>query len=141
MTTFELSQAFCYPAKKVYEMLTDIEAYPRYMKNIDKVTVLSRKDNQAQSQWEATLDGKKIVWIEEDVMDADHRTISYHLVEGDLSEMAGCWQITEIEEGCTVSLQVSFSFANPMLAMFVEPLLKRKLEENSKMLLDAIEAD
>lgn len=141
MTTFELTQAFCYPAKRVYKMLTDIESYPRYMKNIDKVTVLSHADSQAQSQWEATLDGKKIVWIEEDVMDAGECTISYRLVEGDLSEMAGCWQVTESEAGCTVSLKVSFAFANPMLAMFVEPILKRKLEENSQMLLDAIEAE
>lgn len=140
MTTFELTRAFLYPAEQVYAKLTDMESYPQYMKNIDHVTVLARDAKRTQTRWEATLDGKKIVWTEDDVFDASAHTISYCLVEGDMDEMQGTWQVKRTESGATVSLRVSFSFANPMLTLLVEPILKRKLEENSQMLLDGIEA-
>lgn len=138
MATLELTYTFTYPAAMVYGSLKEYDSYPCYMKNIDSVKVLAREECQMQTQWEATLDGKKIMWIEEDVFDDENRTIAYRLLEGDISEMAGRWSVRDIEDGSQVTLNVSFSFANPMLAMFVEPILKRKLEENSQMLLEGI---
>lgn len=139
MTTFELKRAFAYDGGAIYEWLTDIESYPQYMKNIDKVTIVECQADKAKTSWEATLDGKHIVWGQEDVFDRGTKTISYRLLEGDLSEMTGCWQVIDTAGGCEVKLHVSFAFANPILAMFAEPLLKRKLEENSLLLLDGIE--
>lgn len=141
MTNFELTQAFQYSATQVYEMLTNMEAYPQYMKNIDRVTVIDRQADRTKTQWEAVLDGKKIVWTEDDVFDRSARTISYRLLEGDLSDMSGSWQVRETEAGSEVAISVSFSFGIPMMAMFVEPILKRKLEENCKMLLAGINTE
>lgn len=141
MTTFELMKQFAHSAAAVYEQLTDMPQYPKWMKNIDCVTVLARDGNMTKTRWEATLDGRKIMWTEEDTLDEAAHTITYRLIEGDLSEMAGSWRVADTDDGnCRVTLQVSFSFGIPMMAMFIEPILKRKLEENSHMLLDGIEA-
>ena len=141
MTTFELIKQMPYSAAAVYEQLCNMEQYVEAMKNIERVTVLSRAEHTAETQWEATLDGRKLTWTEEDVYDREARTIEYRLIEGDFSEMSGNWHVEDMADGgCCVTFNVSFAFGIPMLAMFVEPILKRKLEENSHMLLDGIAA-
>lgn len=140
MTTFELIKQMPYSAEAVYEQLCHIEQYVEAMKNIERVTVLSRAEHTAETRWEATLDGRKLTWTEKDVYDKEARTIEYRLIEGDLSELTGHWRVEDtVEGGSRVTLDVSFAFGIPMMAMFVEPILKRKLEENSHMLLDGIE--
>lgn len=140
MATFELIKQMPYSADAVFEELCHMERYVESMKNIERLTVLSRAEDMAQTCWEATLDGRKLMWTEEDAYDREARTIAYRLLEGDLSELSGQWRVEDAEDGCTIMLNVSFAFGIPMLAMFVEPILKRNLEENSHMLLDAIEA-
>lgn len=141
MTNYEMTKQFAYSADAVYEQLVNMEQYPKWMKNIDHVTVLERAENMTKTKWEATLDGRKIGWTEQDIYDADAHTITYRLIEGDLSEMEGSWQVNETADGgCEVRLQGSFSFGIPMMALFIEPILKRKLEENGQMLLDSIES-
>ena len=139
MTTFELIKQIPCSADAVFEELCHMERYVESMKNIERLMVLSRAEHMAQTRWDATLDGRKLTWTEEDVYDQDARRIEYRLIEGDFSEMTGNWQVEDTADGCTVTLNVSFAFGIPMLAMFVEPILKRKLEENSHMLLDGIE--
>jgi ribosome-associated toxin RatA of RatAB toxin-antitoxin module len=139
MTTFELIKQIPCSADAVFEELCHMERYVESMKNIERLTVLSRAEHMAQTRWDATLDGRKLTWTEEDVYDQEARRIEYRLIEGDFSEMTGNWQVEDTADGCTVTLNVSFAFGIPMLAMFVEPILKRKLEENSHMLLDGIE--
>ena len=139
MTTFELIKQIPCSADAVFEELCHMERYVESMKNIERLTVLSRAEHMAQTRWDATLDGRKLTWTEEDMYDQEARRIEYRLIEGDFSEMTGNWQVEDTADGCTVTLNVSFAFGIPMLAMFVEPILKRKLEENSHMLLDGIE--
>ncbi len=139
MTTLELVRELPYSAQAVYEQLCNMEQYVGAMKNIERVTVLSRADHSAKTRWDATLDGRKLTWTEEDVYDQEDCTIEYRLIEGDFSEMAGSWRVEDAAGGSRVTLDVSFVFGIPMMAMFVEPILKRKLEENSHMLLDGIE--
>lgn len=139
MTTFELIKQIPCSADAVFEELCHMERYVESMKNIERLTVLSRAEHMAQTRWDATMDGRKLTWTEEDVYDQEARRIEYRLIEGDFSEMTGNWQVEDTADGCTVTLNVSFAFGIPMLAMFVEPILKRKLEENSHMLLDGIE--
>jgi ribosome-associated toxin RatA of RatAB toxin-antitoxin module len=138
MTTFELIKQIPCSADAVFEELCHMERYVESMKNIERLTVLSRAEHMAQTRWDATLDGRKLTWTEEDMYDQEARRIEYRLIEGDFSEMTGNWQVEDTADGCTVTLNVSFAFGIPMLAMFVEPILKRKLEENSHMLLDGI---
>ena len=141
MTTFELTKQMPYSADAVYEQLCNMEQYVDAMKNIQSVTVLSREECTAETRWDAVLEGHKLVWTEKDTYDKEARTIEYCLIEGDFSEMAGTWRVECAEDGgCLVMLNVSFAYAIPMMAIFVEPVLKRKLEQNSHMLLDAIEA-
>lgn len=141
MTNYEMIRQFAQSADAVYEQLVNMEQYPKWMKNIDRVTVLARAENTTETKWEATLDGRKITWTERDVYDAEAHTITYKLIEGDMSEMEGSWQVIEAENGgCEVRLQGSFSFGIPMMALFIEPILKRKLEENGQMLMDGIGA-
>jgi ribosome-associated toxin RatA of RatAB toxin-antitoxin module len=139
MTTFELIKQIPCSADAVFEELCHMERYVESMKNIERLTVLSRAEHMAQTRWDATLDGRKLTWTEEDMYDQEARRIEYRLIEGDFSEMTGNWQVEDTADGCTVTLNVSFAFGIPMLAMFVEPILKRKLEENSHMLLEGIE--
>ena len=139
MTTLELVRQLPYSAEAVYEQLCNMERYVESMKNIERVTVLSRAEHKAETRWDATLDGRKLTCTEEDAYDKEAYTIEYRLVEGDLGELSGSWHVEDTECGSCVTLNVSFSFGIPMMAMFVDPILKRKLEENSHMLLDGIE--
>jgi hypothetical protein len=67
MTTFELIKQIPCSADAVFEELCHMERYVESMKNIERLMVLSRAEHMAQTRWDATLDGRKLTWTEEDV--------------------------------------------------------------------------
>ena len=60
---------------------------------------------------------------------------------GDLKKMEGAWEMRDTEEGVNVSLAVDFEFGIPMIAGLLNPILIRKVRENSEDMLQAIKGE
>jgi ribosome-associated toxin RatA of RatAB toxin-antitoxin module len=121
----------------VFSIISDFEGYPKFMDNVKNVKVLDSSDGQSLSQWTSELDGRIFRWTERDLVKPEENRIEFELVEGDLKEYGGFWQLEKTDTGTSVTLNVYLELGIPMLAMFLNPIISRKLRENvSQMLSD-----
>lgn len=124
--------------KAVYEIISNMAAYPEFMKDLVSVEILERGENYTISHWVSNVDGRKIVWTERDTFYPEELKITYCQTEGDLKKMEGQWLIEEHEDHCDVTLAVDFEFGIPMIAGLLNPILKKKVRENSENMLTSI---
>ncbi len=86
----------------------------------------------------SNVDGRVIKWKERDVFYPAQHRIEYTQVSGDLKKFEGYWQLSEVADGVKIVLTVDFEFGMPMVAALLNPLLKKKVRENSAGMLAAI---
>lgn len=123
---------------EIYPILKEMERYPDFMEDLISVEVLERKENTTVTKWVSNVDGRTIKWTELDVFDDENLHISYRQLEGDLKRFEGEWSLTPIEGGTEIKLTVDFEFGIPMIAGLLNPILKKKVRENSANMLKAI---
>ncbi len=110
------------------------------MHDLVSVEILERGENTTVSHWVSNVDGRKIVWTERDTFYPEEMRITYCQTEGDLKKMEGEWRLVPVSEGTEVSLLVDFEFGIPMIAGLLNPILKKKVRENSENMLTAVKA-
>lgn len=125
-------------AKKIYDIVKDMAAYPEFMQDLVSVEILERGEDYTVSHWVSNVDGRKIVWTERDTFYPEQNRITYAQTDGDLKKMEGEWSIVEQADGCEVTLSVDFEFGIPMIAGLLNPILKKKVRENSENMLKSI---
>lgn len=124
--------------KHIWDIVADMGSYPNFMPSLVSVEIEEREDNTTVSKWVSNVDGRIIAWRERDVFFADDYRIEYSQISGDLKKFEGKWQLTETSEGVSILLTVDFEFGIPMIAALLNPLLKKKVRENSEGMLAAI---
>ncbi|MBI2252863.1 MAG: SRPBCC family protein [Armatimonadetes bacterium] len=125
-------------SQDIYELTKKMEEYPKFMRDVESVKVLERKNNSTITEWITNVDGTPIIWKELDNFDDENKIIKYKLIEGDLDKFEGEWTFEENQEGTLVSLGVDFDFGIPSLTELIGPTLKLKVEENSQMMLEGL---
>ena len=123
---------------KIYEIIKDMASYPNFMKDLVSVEILERGEDYTVSHWVSNVDGRKIVWTERDTFYPEDLKITYAQTDGDLKKMEGAWAIEEQGEDCEITLAVDFEFGIPMIAGLLNPILKKKVRENSENMLKSI---
>jgi ribosome-associated toxin RatA of RatAB toxin-antitoxin module len=126
------------PARKIYELAKDMERYPEFMPDVESVKVLEANGNQTVTRWKTLVEEAPIEWTEIDVFDDERTRIDYRLIEGDLDKFEGAWTFQERDGVTTVVLGVDYDFGVPTLAELIGPILQKKVEENSQMMLRAL---
>jgi len=138
MPFVEVSTTVTGDISRIWAIVSDMEAYPKFMPNLRSVTIEERGENSTISHWVSNVDGRVIKWRERDVFfPAEHR-ITYHQISGDLKKFEGQWLLHEVTDGVKIVLTVDFEFGIPMVATLLNPLLKKKIRENSEGMLAAI---
>lgn len=124
--------------EKIYPILKDMEKYPEFMKDLVSVEILERTGHNTVSKWVSNVDGRVIKWTELDTFDDENMHIAYKQIEGDLKKFEGEWILTPLIEGTEIKLTVDFEFGIPMIAGLLNPILKKKVRDNSMNMLKAI---
>jgi coenzyme Q-binding protein COQ10 len=127
-------------AKAIYELAKEMERYPDFMPDVESVKVLKREGNVTITRWKTLVEEAPIEWTEEDIFDDARTRIDYRLIEGDLDKFEGSWTFEERDGQTHVVLGVDYDFGVPTLAELIGPLLHKKVEENSVMMLKALKA-
>ncbi|MDD4320867.1 MAG: aromatase/cyclase [Acidaminococcaceae bacterium] len=122
----------------IYDIIAKMEDYPLFMESLKSVKVLERGENFTISTWDSDVDGRRIAWTERDEFDPKNFSITYKQTQGDLKKMEGAWNIKDTDQGVEVSLSVDFEFGIPMISGLLNPILKKKVRENSENMLEAI---
>lgn len=129
------------PARKVYELAKEQERFPQFMPDVETVTVLERHPDHIVTRWKTLVEEAPIEWTETDRFDDANLRIDYALIEGDLDTFEGSWTFEERDGATFVKLGVEFDFGVPTLAELIGPTLKRKVQENSEMMLAGLKRE
>lgn len=123
---------------EIYPIIKDMEKYPEFMTDLVSVEVIERTGNTTVSKWVSNVDGRIIKWTELDTFDDENMHITYSQLDGDLKKFAGEWILTPTAEGTEVKLTVDFEFGIPMISGLLNPILKKKVRDNSMNMLRAV---
>lgn len=127
----------CEPVK-VYPFIKDMEKYPEFMPDLVSVTVVERTAGSTVSDWVSNVDGRIIKWRELDLFDDAVMHIVYKQLAGDLKKFEGEWLLQPLVDGTEIRLTVDFDFGIPMIAGLLNPILKKKVRDNSMNMLRCI---
>ncbi|MCY0898332.1 MAG: aromatase/cyclase [Firmicutes bacterium] len=141
MPLVEVTELVSAPIDRVYRVVSDMESYPRFMKNVESIKVLERGDGYTVTEWHARLKGARFRWVEKDLFDPQNFRITYEQTEGDLKEFRGYWALSASGDGTRVTLVTEFEFGVPMLASLLNPVARVALRENSRAMLAAISGE
>lgn len=125
---------------EIYEIIKDMQSYPKFMHDLVSVEIMERGENYTVSHWVSNVEGRRIVWTERDTFYEGDKRIAYQQIKGDLKKMEGQWSLKQMEDGVEVLLTVDFEFGIPMIAGLLNPLLKKKVRENSENMLSAVKS-
>ena len=115
MTSIKRSALLPYRAQQLFELVNDIEAYPRYMDGCVGAEVLCREEGRVEARLDLSKGGVSQSFVTRNRMvDAEH--ISLELVEGPFEQFEGRWEFTPLgDAACKVSLDLSFRVNNALL--------------------------
>lgn len=130
------------PIAKVWELVKNIEDYPRFMQPVQEVTVLSRSGDIVDAEWAVELKGSLLRWTERETCNPVDYRIDFVQIEGDLEKFEGHWDLTALSDEVTeVELQVDFEIGIPTLRDMLNPVAEKALRENSITMLRAFAQD
>jgi coenzyme Q-binding protein COQ10 len=140
MKDFEIRRQVHAAPRLVYDLLTDLEGYPRYMPSVRSVVVTERGDGFAVSDWTVDLGGTLTRWRERDDFDPAARQITFVELQGDLESMSGEWTVVPVDdpERCEVLLRGRFELGLPELATLLDGYVEEALTDNFAEMIDAM---
>ena len=122
MVSIYRSALLAYTPEEMFNLVTDIEAYPRFLPWCSGAEVLMREENGATASIDFSVGNVSKSFATRNV----HRTneeVAMQLVDGPFSELQGFWLFQPLgEEGCKISLSLNYDFSSRMLSLVVGPV-------------------
>lgn len=122
----------------VYDLLKNMHEFPRFMRDVKKLSIIEKSDNRHVSSWNIEIDGANIFWKEENIFNDKEKKMKFKMIEGDYSNYTGEWVLNEAPSGTKITLNVNFDWGIPAFEKFVGNILQRKASKSLKGMLAAI---
>jgi len=113
-----------YSAKQMYTLVNDIKSYPEFLPWCTATKMLEDKGDSLIASVSVSLGKLKQTFTTRNVMQAD-TSINMELVEGPFKELSGYWQFQDVNDGCSVSLDMQFEFKNKIMKHAFGPAFKK----------------
>ena len=127
---------------KVFALAKDIEAFPEFMPDLKKVTILERSPdgNRIVSEFVGYIKDFKITikWVEEDEWDEQAKTCKFKLVKGDFKNYSGLWTFESVNGGTKYTSAIDFEYDIPLIGPVIKSLIARLMKQNVDNMLNAI---
>jgi ribosome-associated toxin RatA of RatAB toxin-antitoxin module len=134
----EKSRVLPLPYERVWQAVANVEAFSSFMKSVDSITVLEKRQNYSREKWVARLRGAPFRWEEEDFHYPEEGRIAYRQTQGDLKQFEGEWRLERTAEGTRVTFTCDFDFGIPMISTLLNPVASLLIGENIDAMLDGI---
>jgi len=126
----------------VYRVARDIERFPEYMPDVQSITVLERNPDGSRvvAEWVGVVREFKLTvrWVEEDIWDDAGKTCRFQLVKGDFKSYEGIWRFAEEDGGTRFTSTLTYEYDLPLIGPIIKSLIRKKMQENSDKILEAI---
>ena len=127
---------------KVFALAKDIEAFPQFMPDLKKVTILEKSPdgNRLKSEFVGYIKDFKITmkWVEEDEWDEQAKTCKFNLVKGDFKSYSGLWTFEHVDGGTKYTSVIDFEYEIPLIGPIIKTLVARLMKKNVDNMLNAI---
>ncbi|MEY2618810.1 MAG: hypothetical protein RL522_1812 [Pseudomonadota bacterium] len=128
MKSVHKSVLIWYSAEQMFALVTDVEAYPKFLPWCDSSSVLAHDDTGMQAQVGISFGGIRQSFTTRN----EHtpgRQVDVRLVDGPFSKLEGHWRFTPVGEAaasaCKVELQLDYAFRSAALAALVGPVFDK----------------
>jgi len=120
-----------YTPAQMFDLVNDIEAYPRRFAWCTGARVLTREKPTLTARLELRIAGIAQAFTTRNTMTPPQR-IELQLVEGPFRHLAGAWEFAALgETGCKVSLALDFDYSGLMA-----PLMRAGFQKLADRLVD-----
>ena len=111
-----------YTPREMFELVSDIESYPRFLPWCHGARLLSRDVDEVRASIEFAVGGVTRTFTTRNRHQVN-KMIEMHLVDGPFSRLNGFWRFDPLgEEGSKIALFLEYDFSNRVLGMVVGPI-------------------
>lgn len=105
--------------RKLYDVVTDFEAYPRLFPELKAVRILERRPPVVRAEFRAEV-VLKVRYVLDLVCDPEALTIDWTFVEGEIvTDSVGGWRFTAVPEGTRVEYRAGMTIKAPLPSFIV----------------------
>ncbi len=122
MTVVRRSALVPYTAEEMFRLVTDIESYPDFLPWCRSAHILSRDADEVRATLGFAVGAAQKSFTTRN-RHQENKMVVISLVEGPFRSLEGFWRFDSLgEQGCKVTLDLEFDFANRMLGLVVGPV-------------------
>jgi ribosome-associated toxin RatA of RatAB toxin-antitoxin module len=138
VASVQASTVILAPLDRVYALAKEVERFPEFMPDLERVTVLERLPSGTVTEWVGVVQGRKIRWIEEDEWDDQGYTCTFRQRSGDFNRYEGRWEFQQVPEGTRTALSVDYELDIPLAGALLSTLVKVLMRKNCESMLAAL---
>lgn len=125
MTTISKSALVPYSAHDMFVLVADIESYPQFLPWCGGARILSRNEDLVEASIDIVYSGLHKTFTTSNRLQTD-KMMEMRLVEGPFKHLHGYWLFEALDEnGCKVSLDLEFAFANRLTKLAIGPMFEK----------------
>ena len=113
MTRIRKHAKVSYSASQMYALVNDIGSYPDFLPWCNETNVVNNHGDSLTASVSISMGKIHHTFTTANTMQPD-REINMKLVEGPFKELIGHWRFHDTDNGCSVSLDMSFEFKNKL---------------------------
>ena len=122
MESVDRSALVPYTPQQMFELVSDIESYPRFLPWCHGARIVSRDVDELRASIEFAVGGVTRSFTTRNRHQVN-KMIEMHLVDGPFSRLDGFWRFDPLgEEGSKIALFLEYDFSNRVLGLVVGPI-------------------
>jgi len=124
---------------KVFLGAQNIEELAKFLPDLQEVKVLEKNNNEVDSFWKGSFQGREVKWTERDIWDEVNKECRFFILEGDFKVYQGIWKFIPLSDTETkVELEIEYDLGLPLIGALINTFLKKKMLENAQAMLKAL---
>ncbi|NLJ48429.1 MAG: hypothetical protein GX428_02425 [Candidatus Atribacteria bacterium] len=124
---------------KVFLEAQNIEQLAKYLPDLQEVKILEKNNNEVDSFWKGSFQGREVKWTERDIWDEVNKECRFFIIEGDFKVYQGIWKFIPLSDMETkVELEIEYDLGLPLVGALINTFLKKKMLENAQAMLKAL---
>lgn len=119
-----------YAPSEMYQLVTAVQDYPRFLPWCEKAEVLHSHDDGVTARLSLAYMGVRHAFTTRNVQQAPER-VAVQLVDGPFSQLQGEWLFRPLgrpgggQQACKIEFDLRYAFASPALETVVSPVFDR----------------
>src|SRR6185295_5744880 len=124
-----------YSAHEIYELVVDVESYPKFLPWCERAEILERHDDGLTARLHLAYSGLRHAFTTRNVQVPD-QSVKVALVDGPFSLLDGLWRFVPLPlpgsasnpgtaEACKIEFEMRYAFANGLLEATISPVFDK----------------